>query len=232
MLLYFVKDDVDFNGLGAIGLGHICDKPSSFSKRQVLGGPFGCNWAIGSTETIAEPRIGYFPNRQELKDFGKFVIARDTETTFCPDALLRANAVGSHPWQDWAGNTWQIPIAQRWIDGDGNPMLMNALPRFLSIGDSGEWEFGGVLPRHEKLWNLAAKFYSDRIEASLEATGDTFTVPIPPIDEVCEVVFGANYRVGRYELSFLKTLLPSSVYEIMKLVIDEPGFIALQKKTA
>lgn len=232
MLSYFVEKSISFVDLASIGLAHICDDPNAFVCQQVINGPHGMSYAVGSTETIGGPRIGNYPARQEVKHFGKFAIARDTEAAINPECLRRSNSIKSHPWQDWSGNTWQIPIAQRWIDGNGNPMTITALPRYISIGDSGEWEFGGVLPKHEKLWELANRFYSERLKASEEAEiGTTFSVPIPSIDDVCDVVFGANYRVSRYELSFLKTLLPESIYEVMKLVIDEPGFMAIQKKT-
>lgn len=232
MICYFVRESIDFKNLDSVGLGHICETPSAFVKRQLVSGPFGYGWSIGSTETIGEPRIGYYPARQRVQDFGKFAIALDTESEFKPDCLLRKNAISSHPWQDWSGNTWQIPIAQRWIDTQGNPNLVNNLPQFLSVNEHGDWVYGGVLPRHEKLWKLAMDFHSERVRAIEEATGDTVRFSLPGLDDIANVVFAANYRVGKYELGFLKVLLESSNYEIMKLVTDEPGFAELQKKTA
>lgn len=231
MLSYFVENNVSFDGLASIGLAHVCEKPSSLVCRQIIGGPFGFGYSLGSTETINESRIGYFQNRQEIQNFGKFAIARDTEQTFNPDCLRRSNSIQSHPWQDWAGNTWQIPIARRWVDSLGQPVIQCALPRYLSINNDGNWVHGGVLPKHEKLWTLATKFFDDSIEAASTATGDTYSVPLPKLDDVCDVVFGTNYRVSKYEIAFLKTLLEYSSFEIMKLVTDDIGFEQLQKKT-
>jgi len=232
MLCYFVRESIEFKTLDSVGLGHICETPGSFVKRQLVNGPFGTNWAIGSTETIGESRIANYPTRQRVQDFGKFAIALDTESEFNTDCLFRKkNAISSHPWQDWSGNTWQIPIAQRWVDSQGNPALTNNLPQFLSVNENGDWVYGGVLPRHENLWKLAMDFHSERLRASEESTGDTISIRLPSLDDIANVVFGANYRVSKYELGFLKVLMASSNYEIMKLVTDEPGFAELQKKT-
>ncbi len=231
MISYFVEKAILFKDLASIGLAHICEKPSAFVCRQIIGGPFNHNFAIGSTETIGEPRIGYFRDRQEIQNFGKFAIARDTEATFDPACLLKSTAIQSHPWQDWAGNTWQIPIARRWLDGSGQLVVQCALPRYLEMNESGQWVYGGVLPRHAKLWELATKFEEDILEAIQHAVDGKYTVPVPSLDDVCDIVFGTNYRVSKYELSFLKTLLDSSCYDVMKLVKDDPGFDQLQKKT-
>lgn len=231
MLSYFVQKDVSFGDLASIGLAHICEKPSALVCRQVIGGPFGFGYALGSTETIGEPRIGYYPDRQQIQNFGNFAIARDTESVFNPECLRRSSSIQSHPWQDWSGNTWQIPIARRWVDGSGNPVVQCALPRFLSVNETGDWVYGGVLPKHEKLWSLANKFVDDSLEAMESATGETFLIPMPNLDDVCDVVFGANYRVSKFEIAFLKTLIDSSCFEIMKLVKDDPGFEQIQKKT-
>jgi hypothetical protein len=231
MLSYFVRDSIEFNDLASLGLAHICEDSSKFVKRQIISGFESYHWAIGSTETISEARIGYYPGRQEIQDFGSFAIARDTESKFDPACLLRSSAVDSHPWQDWNGNTWKIPIARRWVDGMGGLAVDCALPRFLSIDQSGDWVYGGVVSKYEKLWKLANKYFSDSMEAIKKAHGDTYTVPLPSLDDICDVVFGANYRVSKYEIAFLKVFLVSSNHQIMKLVADDPGFEELQKKT-
>jgi hypothetical protein len=230
VLSYFVPKYVSFSDLASIGLAHICDDPNRLVCRQVFGAPF--DFALGSTETISEMRIGYFPNAQEIQSFGKFAIARDTSVTFQPESLRRSNSIQSHPWQDWSGNTWQIPIARRWVDGSGNPAVQCALPRFLSINDTGDWVYGGVLPKHEKLWVFVNKFIDDADKASEGVPeGEPYFIPMPSLDDVCDVVFGANYRVSKFEIAFLKTLMDSSCFEIMKLAKDDPGFEKLQKKT-
>lgn len=230
MLSYFVDKFVSFGDLASVGLSHICDNPSSLVCRQVFGGPLA--FALGSTETISEMRIGYFPNAQEIQIFGKFAIARDTSVAFNPESLRRLNSIQSHPWQDWSGNTWQIPIARRWVDGSGNPVVQCALPRFLSINDSGDWVYGGVLPKHEKLWAFVNQFLDD-ITAACEGVepGASYNIPMPSLNDICDLVFGTNYRVSKFEIAFLKTLMDSSCFEIMKLVKDDPGFEQLQKKT-
>lgn len=231
MLSYFVRDSIEFKDLASLGLSHICEDSSKFVKRQVISGFADYQWAIGSTETINESRVGYYPGRQEIQDFGSFAIARDTEQTFTPDCLLRSSAVDSHPWQDWSGNTWQIPIARRWTDGTNGLAIGCALPRFLSINKTGEWVYGGVVTKHEKLWKLANKYFTDSMEAIEKADGGSYFVPLPDLNDVCDIVFGTNYRVSKYEIAFLKTFVDSSSFQIMKLVVDDPGFEQLQKKT-
>lgn len=231
MLSYFVANHTSFADLPSLGLAHICDKPNSLVCRQIIGGPFGFGYALGSTESIDERKIGYYQDRQEIRNFGKFAIARETALVFSPTSLRRSNAIQSHSWQDWADNTWDIPIARRWVDGSGNLAVQCALPRFLELNEDGNWIHGAVIPKHGKLWALANKFVDDSLLAMESATGDTYMIPMPSLDDVCDIVFGTNYRVSKFEIAFLKTLMESSCYEVMKLVKDDPGFEQLQKKT-
>lgn len=232
MLVYFVPENIQFENLASIGLSHICDRPQDFLRRQLISGPHGFQWVIGSKESIPETSIGYFPGRQETQSFTKFAIGRFTDSPFNPESLLRKTAVSGHEWTDWAGNKWTIPVARRWVDSDGKLTVQNSLPQFLSINDQEEWVFGGVLPRYAALWRIATEFFAASITAESEAeTGQTYTVSLPDLDDICGIVFGANYRVSKYEMAFLKSLTAADLIAIMRLVIDEPGFEQLQKKT-
>jgi hypothetical protein len=231
MLQYFVRDSIEFADLSSIGLAHICEDASKFVKRQVLSCIGDYRFAIGSTETISEPRIGYFPTRQEVQDFGTFAIARDTEAKFDPACLLRSTSISSHPWKDWQGNTWQIPIARRWVDGSGGPQFACELPRYLTI-ESNTWVYGNVLPKYKSLWDLASKFFDGIVDSERSvAPGENYKIAVPSIDDVCNFVFGSNYRVSQYEMAFLKSLTIDSVFTICNLVIDQPGLESIQKKT-
>lgn len=231
MICYFVPAAVSFSDLARYNLSHICDAPDDLVCRQLVSGPFGYQFAVGSKQTLPEARIGYFPEKQEITNFGSFAIARDNQSEFSPASLLRPDAVPFHPWLDWSNREWRIPIARRWVDYNGSPIVKCALPQYLSINEAGSWVYGGVLPRHQKLWDLANKFQSDAAEAYQSATSDSYFIPMPSLDDVCDVVFGANYRVSKYEIAFLKVLCDNSAYSIMRLVVDDPGFELLQKKT-
>lgn len=232
MLVYFVPDHIQFENLGSIGLAHICEKPQDFLRRQLINGPHGFSWVIGSKESIPENSIGYFPGRQETQTFGKFAIGRFTDSPFNPESLRRKTAVSGHEWTDWAGNKWTIPVARRWVDSDGKLAVSNPLPQFLALNDQDEWVFGGVLPRYAELWRIATEFFDESIKNEAEAEpGSTYKIWLPDLDDICSIVFGANYRVTKYEMAFLKSLTAADLLPIMRLVIDEPGFEQLQKKT-
>jgi len=233
MLVYFVPESTQAKDLDALGLRHIYEDPSKLVRVPIFGGPFGMGCVFGSTESISEPQIGYFSDRQTVHNFGKFAIGIGKDASYEPESFARSSPLDSHSWKDANGNQWRIPIARRWNDRAGSLVPECNLPRFLTIDESGEWKYGGVLDRYSHLWGVAATFFANRAEALEKATpGNSYTFEIPDFDEVCSAVFGSNYRVSRYELALFKALTPQSFSEVLSLAVDDPGYEALtQKKT-
>lgn len=233
MLLYLTPENTQAKDLDSLGLGHIYDDPSNLVRVPVFNGLFGYGCVFGSRESLPEPEIILALDRQEWTNYGKFAIGKYKGRDYDPASLARPTQIDSHPWKDINGKTWQIPIARRWFDHGGQYVTRCELPRFLSIDESGQWQHGGVLEKYESLWDLACTFHDNRAEAMAKAEpGQSVSFAMPDFDGICSAVFGANYRVSRYELAFLRCLSPRSFGEVLSLVVDDPGFDAItQKKT-
>lgn len=233
MLLYLTPESVQAKDLDSLGLRHIYDDPSNLVRVPIFGGPFGFGCIWGSRESIPEPKIVFKPDLQEFTNFGKFALGWYKGTDYEPEHLARPNPISHHPWQDANGKTWRIPIARRWQDNSGSPEIDCNLPRYLTVNESGQWVYGGILQRYAQLWDIAAEYHERRTAAMMQADeGGKFAFQMPGFDEICSAVWGTNYRVSRYELSFLKAITPSSFGEVLSLVVDDPGFDAIsQKKT-
>jgi hypothetical protein len=233
MLLYFVPESTQIEDLESLGLRHIYEDPSNLVRVPIFGGPHGFGCVFGSKESLPESRIGYCPAQQEIQNFGRLAIGKYKDSKFDPESLLRSSPLSFHTWKDVNGMTWKIPIARKWTERGGNMACSCSLPQYLSISETGEWVYGGVLERYSQLWDVASQYYSSRSEAIRVANpGETYTFNVPDFDDICSAVFGANYRVGKYELAFLKALVPDSFSQVLSLVVDDPGFEELsQKKT-
>jgi hypothetical protein len=232
MLLYFVPSQTAVSPpLNTIGLAHIVDQPGDLMTRQVTTGPMGVpGVVIASKHSISESELGYFVDRQEWKTFGKFAIGKQKDAPIKPESLRRPSAIDGHIWTDWAGNKWEIPIARRWVDGSNGPIANCNLPRSLGLDENGKWVYDEVLPHLKKLWSMATDFFESCVNS--EPIGDNqVSIKLPELDDICSVVFGANYRVTKFEMSFLQVLTQESLVAVLDLLIDMPGLNQLQKKT-
>lgn len=236
MFLYFVPGVLAMSPpkLIDVGLSHIIDRQRDLVSREAVRGPNGGGGCVfASSKAVIENRVGYFPEKQTWKNFGKFWIGHFNEPTDI-SRLERDELQGYHTWKDWQENAWKIPIARRWESVNGVTAPVCALPNYLELNERGEWVFGGILPHLSKLWDFAIEFQDKRMKAldeAMEKNQPTYRMELPGLDEIIEIVFAINYRVSKFEISLLKILQTSSGAEIMRLVVDDPGIEELQKKT-
>lgn len=242
MFIYFLQNKLDRSSLTAttkhleeLGLSHIAESPSDIIVRDIINGPGASIQAIANKHSIPnDSHLGYFADRQDVFEFENFAIGM-IKGDWGPSAIERTDAIDSHPWQDWKGRSWKIPIAKRWESEDGQCQFRCALDRTLKVDRSGEWVFGDVLPKHRALWDLATDFFDRLAKAQKIAQDDqstSYLMPSVELSDLCSIVFGANYRVSKYEMGAMEILRAKDQFEIMNLVIDMPGFALLQKKTA
>lgn len=241
MFIYFLKNKLDRSSPAAttkqleeLGLSHIAESTSDIIVRDVINGPGASIQAIANKNSIpSDSHLGYFADRQDVFEFENFAIGM-IKGDWGPSAIERTDAIDSHPWQDWKGRSWKIPIAKRWESEDGQCRFRCALDRTLKVDRSGEWIFGDVLPKHRSLWSLATDFFDRLAQAQKVAENEqstSYLMPSVELSDLCSIVFGTNYRVSKYEMGAMEVLRARDQFEIMNLVIDMPGFALLQKKT-
>lgn len=242
MFIYFLQSKLDKSSPAAmmkqleeLGLSHIADSPTDIIVRDIINGPGASIQAIASRHSLRiDSQLGYFPDRQEVCEFDRFTIAKIKDES-SPALLERKETIESHSWTDWRGQSWKIPIAKRWKEEDGLPRYRCALDRSLKVDRSGEWVLGDVLPKYKALWELATDFFDRLLNVQKVAETEqssSYMVPSVELDDLCSIVFGANYRVSKYEIGMLEILRQRDQFDIMNLVIDLPGLTQLQKKTA
>src|SRR5574343_294678 len=235
MLLYFTSEEIkNAEHLKQIGLGHIFETTTDLVRVPIFGGPQGFGVVWGSSLSLPESKIGYFPAKQQIHFFGRFGIGQYKGEAFRPESLLRPSAVSHHSWKDHLNREWRIPIARRWVEKDGGGLSWACeLPQMIGVDEDGRWRKKGVISKYQELWTLANEYYSARAEAIEAASDDqanTYTFKLPDIDRLFDGVFGVNYRVSKYELTVLDVLTTSTAVEIAKLIVDDPGWDELQKK--
>jgi len=237
MFLYFIPGLVSVNAakLVDVGLSHIVDQPQDLVAREAIRGPNGGGGCVfTSSRSVAENRVGHYPDKQTWQKFDKFWIGKFNDEPTEIKRLERAELQRHHTWKDWQGNAWKIPIARKWQSFDGRLVPACVLPNYLQLNEQGEWVFGGILPHLARLWDFAVEFQDKRMKAAdiaIEKNQSTYEFELPGLNEVIETVIAINYRVSKFEISLLKVLQVDSAGEIMRLVVDDPGLEELQKKT-
>lgn len=227
--------------------------PGRFDKkplqRQVSIGPEGSGG--GCVFSVDDSQLGFFPDQQtwtKIKAFpgkqasgfgGALEHAAPTEywfgfnhvTGFDPSRFLRDDYVSGH-YAIIRKMMWMIPQVRLYQEHGGEVIQTTKLPVKAEY-KNGQWLQGGVVERYRRLVEIGDLVFESTYGGTTEGD-DTFRIPDESV-ELCAELLMLNYRIGPEEISALGLIEISvdSLWDILKLVIDEPGIIELiQKKTA
>lgn len=224
--------------------------------------PCPCQTGPGgrSGVTIADParvdsaRIKFVPAEQTWRKIPGQAeglwLGRWNEDRIGPAELKRPDMLSGHPIKLLDGSEWIVPIARGHAVEDGDVRWFAMLPPALELDDSGQWVPGDVLPKYRHLMEIAGRWSESRLQASrqardiLRAAGRSVDVDDEEPAEVelildfqdyvaaAVAVLQTNYYVGAVELAAMQLLSDDLAEEVLNLLIDLPGMIELQKKTA
>lgn len=205
------------------GLDHLMSE-GELSCREVVAGPdgrSGCIFTVIMKNSEMWPLVGYFPDRQEWRRFGKYWVGIDQKCPPDPMVLFRENLKVTRGYDVKLGDgrEWFIMIACL-LDGT------SPLPH-KRVFDGAKWVFGGVKSQYQKYYDEAKKF----AEAVVQSTGPSVTV----VDEsnLAAMAISMSYRIGPAEMSMLELLDDETVMEVCKAAIDLPVLEdAIKKKLA
>jgi len=203
----------------------LCIDPSAgvanVSAESPSGEP-GC--VAGSPGT---KHIGYHPEEQIWQKVAKGAawIGLQKGIPIMPDTLERPEAINGHLVKLEDGNEWMIPVA-RWYSADG---VRPGLPQVIALDENGEIT-SSVSARYEDFWERSIQIRDAYLSVE---EGDTLTV-VQGFEFSCEAIC-LNYYIGSLEISVMKLLTDSVIFQIIQAVMDQPGLIEMisdsQKKT-
>lgn len=238
-LLYFFpgRDSIDLDGIAAEGLGYAFGKRAELSTRNVGDGPGGVGGVVAcdGTRVPTECR-GYYPDRQKWvavpgkRDADKaasrpFVGCFTNEHAPKPADLLRTDAIAGDAVELADGNEWTAPIARGFSSADDELIPQSKLATALTINDDGDWIESDVVPKHQRLWTIAEKFWDAWVQFcnSLESSGGTtgeLAIPETELRDDALRVLATNYHVGKAEARLLGLFDVDTAVEILLALVD------------
>lgn len=151
-----------------------------------------------------------------------------------PEDLTREKTFNGHWITLLDGQAWLCPAARRWVEEDGELRWYCPLPQRATLGDDGHWQAGEVISQYSAVWELARRWETTRICASIE-TGDGTARQSFAFDDLLGGAvqsLGVNYVVGPAEADLLGILSQEMAVAIMDALADFPTRLAWLKKNA
>ena len=228
--LYYLpgKDrSLTIEDLRAAGLGYAFVQ--TFTPSPVLsGGPDGGSGVIVADDRcVPASKIGMYADKQAWRKVpqcdvwvGYYTAERPT-----PDDLIRSGPLPGHWVTLGDDRKWLIPIARGVAEQDDEPVGVCSLPSVRDLDDDGHWTTGGVLPKYERLWKIAQKWWA---LMCTEITGDNAETEGPAVfdfdgeNDAAVSVLAANYRVGAVEAAVLGLLNSQTVGAVLMALVDWP----------
>lgn len=229
-LLYFLSklQSVGQDDLSRAGVGQKEGK-SSFSFRITSAGPDKQPGAVvvfnpGNPEARS-PQIGYFPLKQEWQKAsgGKFWIGREKDKPVRPADLQRTEIIAGHKVKLADGQEWMIPVARVFPQG-------TMLPQSLILGPDGE-VVKEVLPRYARLGQKAERVWQEfkKQMGWLEEGENPESMTEKEEWEIATEVLGINYRLGAWEISFLRLFTTENLERVLSAFVDIPTMLAASR---
>lgn len=228
--LYFVSGNIKAMPAvkaDEIGLEHFHDgRPIEY--REAAAGSPGPSGSAGLFFGVRDARkIVYDKNRQVWKPYPGLegvYFGYETDDPPTPAGLQRSKLLDGYEWTN-AGRTWTVPVAKLYSVAG----WAHALPRKIELSESGTYQAGEIIARYKPLWEIAEQIQN------VVATAKDSTIRLPEnAIELAVAVLSFNYRIGPAEFAELEIAQWDfeTVWGILRLVIDQPGFLeALEKKT-
>jgi hypothetical protein len=156
-----------------------------------------------------------------------------------PGDLVRTKTLPGHGMELSDGRTWLCPVARGQAAEDGRLVWYHALPRTIVLAPESDrqWEQGPVVPRYQRLWQLAAAYWQAVVAVADEqvAPHDRIEFDFQGAAAAAVDCLAANYRVTAVEVSLLGLLDTAAPRRVLDALIDWPTLVRLsaemQKKT-
>lgn len=219
--LYFIKGVLP-DDLTPIGLSHLGFGGSLARTGAEVPGPDGSGLIVGLHGTPQTLR--YAPDEQTWKRApgGKFWVGYWNNQRPHPGSLRLKDALPGKPMKLLDGNEWEILQSRRHID-DG---WCNALPRIMTLDDSGRWVQGETTRPYREFWRLANKsaplLFGGTEEQVQEADQYAFDAVVMSL--------AMTYRVSAVEIDLLELLDMRTAGSVLSVILDFEGFTVLAKK--
>jgi hypothetical protein len=189
----------------------------NLTMREVFAGPDSCSGLIFGLMEIPK----YIPKEQTWTHIESvktevfpdgFWIGYDKLPK--PPELERKNKISGHLVKLGDGNQWEIPVARLYT---GEPMVSQVLKLDPSSGKM-LMEIEG---KYKRIWEIACEYYELRVGA-YEANADNFKYTFSDIFDLCAEIMGANYVIGKWEISLMGLVNTENLREILEALIDMP----------
>jgi len=218
-----------------------------YLAQHVARGPGERPGTLYASHRVDPAALRYQPQEQTWKPLcfaPGGAIARDAywigHAAVLPAAsdVARAKMIPGRPIELGDGKPWQIPLGRAWIEEEGQPRWTHTLPRREQLGPEGRWQRGEVRGEYRRLWDLACRWFDQRIAAIPAAAveGQTLTMDFQGLREAAAEVLAVNYRLGPEEISLLNLFDGGCAVKILDALADWETFVALagemEKKTA
>lgn len=242
-LLYFVPGNgavADREALEQNGIGYAFED-STYQNCECMSGPGGSHGVLVAPN--GAKRIAYKPDEQtwrQVPGHESYVgFWNDDRPT--PESLAREGGVRGHVVELADGQSWQIPIAQEWLEGPQGARVLRVLPESIDVDANGQWTGAGVHPAYARLWEYAVQYWDVWLAALVgkaqevddETPGDEKVVAEMEFDELMDAAscaLATNYRMSPLEIGLLGLLTINHAHRVLEAVCDWDSFWQIVKK--
>ena len=202
------------------------------SERLIVGtGPAGEAGKIVCHPTSDDAEICYDSDRQAWRQIPgeQGFVGWLKGMQMQPEQLARREQIAGQLVTLADGNEWIVPTARAPVEDYGTLRYQVRLPRTMQFDDDGNWIYGDVESRFDRLMTIADKWSAVRFSDD----DDEIDVTVAEATAMAVEALGYNYRVGPIEVSALRLINQQTVGKILDAVIDfDAWWLLVQKKTS
>jgi hypothetical protein len=219
-----------------LGLGYALDRCTASGCQKGPDGDSGV--IVADSRRVA--KIGHYPDRQTWRRIPGLEawVGYYTDDRPTPEDLQRDEMLDGHLVKLADRQAYVAPIARGWSDDEENPGWFHAVPQLQTVDENGDWVAGDVVPRYQRLWQIATRWWDVKTGALADASEDDADT-----DEAAEVSFSfatlnddavealaTNYHLGKAEVGLLGLFDTHAAASILDASIDWPTWVAQMKK--
>lgn len=237
-LLYYLPERdraIKLEELRTAGLGYAFERAPTCCGVQ--GGPDGSpGVVVADPQSVPESQIGHYPDRQTWRKMPASPnwVAYYTADRPASADLQRDQVLPGHWIRLADGQEWLAPIARGAGEEDDRLVWYQNLPEATSIDGEGNWTRTGVLPRYERLWEIATRWWDARSGATISDDAQQqnirATFDFDGLNDAALAALAANYRVGKAEVALLGLFDDHCTAQILDALIDWPTIETWLKK--
>ncbi len=137
-----------------------------------------------------------------------------------PDDLRRQAALRGHSVTLGDGEQWIVPVARLCTRDAGEIRWTIGLPRKYEIGEDGQWYYGAIVQRYQRLWDIATRWWDEVARGQIVGAQMEVELTVGECLDMAAEVLRANYRVGPTELSMLGAFESGSYSAVLDALCD------------